>query len=62
MAFKKDDVIVSFAFEGVERQIISFEGTYYLWKYPDIKTDHENIFDSRNSTDPLLVNWHLKQK
>jgi len=69
MKFQKGDIIESKSKDGevVYREIIKTRKNSYLWRYPDlpdhIKCTIENIFDTRNSNDPLLSRgWVLSNK
>lgn len=54
--FKKGDVIYFTKQPYVTRVIYAVFKNHYEWKYEF----SEEIFDSRNSSDPLLINWKLK--
>jgi hypothetical protein len=58
--FQKGDIVVTYLWPGVEREILERHEDYYIWCYPELPKDENNIFDSRNSTDPELVMWKLK--
>ena len=56
MKFKKGDIVISE--QKVEREIVKVCKGHYLWKYPKLAY---GVYDSRDSNDPLLDWWKLKQ-
>jgi len=67
MKFKKGDIIYMICRDWhiIYREIIESKKNYYLWRYPDLPKGNksENIFDSRNSSDPKLeCGWKLSNK
>ena len=56
MLFKVGDVIIN---EGVERVVLEVYNGYYIWGY---ETVEDKGWDSRNSNDPELNEWELKEE
>lgn len=60
MAFSKGDIIINKRYPNTERRVVAVFISGYLWEYLDTISGDNNLFDSRNSTDPNLINWELK--
>lgn len=54
--FKKGDIIINQ--QGVIREIVKSCKDYYLWRYPDLAY---GVYNSKNSNDPLLYWWKIKE-